>query len=47
MQIILERLKNAPEGRAPGPQKETEELKEIAQNFRGGPYFALPCLGGA
>jgi hypothetical protein len=33
MQIILRRLKNAAEGRAPGPAKETEELKEIAKNF--------------
>ena len=33
MQIILRRLKNSAEGKAPGPPKETEELKEIAKNF--------------
>jgi len=33
MQIILRRLKNAAEGRAPGPAKEADELKEIAKNF--------------
>jgi len=33
MQIILRRLKNAAEGRAPGPAKEVDELKEIAKNF--------------
>lgn len=33
MQIILRRLKNAAEGKEPGPAKETEQLKEIAKNF--------------
>jgi hypothetical protein len=26
-------LKNAAEGKEPGPAKETEQLKEIAKNF--------------
>ena len=33
MEIILRRLKNAAEGKEPGPAKETEQLKEIAKNF--------------
>jgi hypothetical protein len=33
MRIILRRLKNAGEGKEPGPAKEADELREIAKNF--------------